>query len=276
MSETNIERILERVKALFNLAKDSAASKTEKENAIKGAQKLISKYQLESLLNRDLTVENNYNEFIIFDEKIKNRINWKEQLILEICHINGCTMILRKSSAPSISKKRLRTSYVYYTCFGKKENTQICKVLIDLILPQVELLAKEDKQYYEKINGIKKRGPSNESFKLGCVKRVIDRLNEAKDDEINNYARKGSKNNKSEDSDIFANALILAISDYRNELNRSRELLKEKFNDVNAGLKTTTINNKSEKIGSSAYYRGIESGEKVNVNILKMLTSEKQ
>lgn len=258
MSETTIERILEKITALFNLAQDSAASKTEKENAIKAAQKLIARYQLDNIINKNIQ-HDNYVESVIFNGQNKNRITWKEKLFFGICHTNGCEIILHKDN-----------DLYYYTCFGRKENVEICKRLIELILPQIESFAKEDKKLYEEYIGQRKRGPSKESFKLGCVQRIIDKINESRDDEINLYIKEITKK-QSIDSNSIENALIVAISDFNKELERSQEILKMKIKSLNKNMKKSSVKNKTEKINPSDFNRGLNAAENIDINLFKMI-----
>jgi len=240
MPQKNIEleKIVERIKSLYALSK-STHSQHEAEAAMKAAQQIITKYKIDQELLREKTKEP-YLEVIIYTGH-KARIYWKEQIIHAVCHTNGCEVLIYGVSNP-------RFYGISYKAFGKQSNLELCKVLIELIIDQIDYLAKEDKSIKGK--------DGKDAFKTGCAQRVKERLNQGQDDEIRLYLE------KEKITDDEKNKLV--------RLNDTERVEAKKFMNELVG-EVHRLASKEKTVDADAFEKGKQAGNKISLSIRKGL-----
>jgi hypothetical protein len=139
------EQILEKVRKLLALAEDPAAHEGEIENALKAAQNLMSKYDLdmdEVLVSpSDISYEEQE-----YNYKRGERVLWTWDLLEIIARSQNCKTIKRFKIGKD---KELET---YFEVFGTKLEVKISKQIYAITVPIVRNLAK--KRHREKSNKV--------------------------------------------------------------------------------------------------------------------------
>lgn len=240
MSEKNIEfeKIIERVKSLYALSK-STHSQHEAEAAMKAAQQIITKYKIDKELLKEKTKEP-YLEIIIYAGH-KARIYWKEQIIHAVCHTNGCEVLIYGVSNP-------RVNGISYKAFGKQSNLELCKVLIELIINQIDYLAKEDKSIKGK--------DGKDAFKTGCAQRVKERLAQGQDDEIRLYLEKEKVTDDQKSK-------LMKLNDI--ERVDARKFMNELVGEVHK------LASREKTVETGAFEKGKQAGDKISLSARKGL-----
>lgn len=232
------QKVIDRIKALYALSK-STHSEHEAEAAMKAAQQIITKYKIDQEL-LEIKEKENYTEIIIYSGH-KARIFWKEQVIQAVCHTNGCEILIYGANNP-------RLHGISYHAFGKSSNLEICKVLIELIINQIEYLAKEDKTIIGK--------GGKDSFKSGCAARIKERLKQSYDNEIQSYLNEPSTTDDKKNK-------LMRLNDL--ERSESKKFMEEKVDGI------SELPSKTKTVKPSAFQRGKEAGDKINLTPRKGL-----
>lgn len=253
----NREKILDRVKKLLALASNISLNEKEAIVANTEAQKLITRYQIK---NAELNSINNKKIEITYsriDTKNKSDILWKNRLVCYLCEVNNCQFITLKQDEEKLSDvltKSDKKTYkcTVYTIFGSEENIELIKLLYDLISNQIEYLTKN--------NFIGKGKSESNSYKLGVITTVGQRLRETKQKIIENFVteQKSIGNN--------SNALVY-IQKETQEVSR---FVNEFFDDLNIGLRKAK--ERKTNLKREAYNSGLKDGSFVILTNNLMLT----
>lgn len=232
------KKILDRIEALFKLAKSD--NSTEAENAQKSAQRLITKYNLDEAVIRakEGKKEEEPTKKIVWWGG-KTRIMWREQLIKGILEINGCCYIISDVSD-------IRKTGVHYWGCGTPTNLSIAEKLILHIENQINYLAQS------KVDISGKTGKN--SYRLGLVRGVIKRLKEGKEEAIQTFLAEA-------DSQTNKNALMT----YNKYLVEAQEALPKLF--ILGGM----VSNRKPNLKDSDYQKGITDSKKINTTVLPQL-----
>ena len=131
-SKTNQERekALNRIRKMFALANDKGASEGEIENALKFAQSLMAKYNIErdevDLSPDDIDIEIQDNDFTNLERKY-----WFWDLLCVIGKSYDCDVL-----------KSTKGNKVFYKIVGTREDRTLTKELFNLTVPLVRSMAK--------------------------------------------------------------------------------------------------------------------------------------
>lgn len=146
------EKALERIRKMLTLAEDPAASEGEVENALKMAQSLMAKYDIEysdvDLSPEDITmIEQEYNP------KNNERKYWLWDLLCVIgssynCEVLKSRRIVNIEGAVFPQKTWYRQEY--FKIFGTKEDVKLIKEIFSRVVPIIRNLAV--KRFKEKSN----------------------------------------------------------------------------------------------------------------------------
>lgn len=201
------EAIIEKIKKLFALS--NSPNEAEALLAMEKANHLLKEYNLSlSDIKED-------NRFSLIEESYstsQRERSWRKVLINIVCKANFCTLVQYNS----YKKTELRI-------VGKKHNILVAKEMIQYLEATIERISKEVSGTYRN------------SFKLGIVTRLAERLKEIENKD-----------------DPECKALVVqensAIKQYLSEQNFTNQV--EKYHPSN----------------SSAYYQGLKAGSQISLN----------
>lgn len=188
---SNREKTIEKIRKLLALANSS--NENEASNANAQAQKLISKFQIEQAeIDSGNKVKQEIVSFTI-ETGSKSNILWKSRLANTLSEVNNCDFYTQKKQSSEPSKTnpdKTASSYTIYIVIGSKSNVELVQILFELILNQVEYFSKE----YIPSEKSRTVGKSEKnSFKLGMVTRIGQRLRDTKEEVLKEHIQlKGS------------------------------------------------------------------------------------
>lgn len=250
-------KVLDRVKKLLSLASNASINEKEALVANTEAQKLITRHQIDEA---ELNSKNKYDIELIYtriDTKNKSDILWKNRLVCYLAEVNNCQFIVSKEDEESLASILNNSDNKYrctiYTVFGSQSNVELIQLLFDLISNQVEYLSKN------KFSG-KGKSESN-SYKLGVVTTVGQRLRETKQNIIDEFV--------SEQKMIGNTSTALVY------IQKEVELVKEFVNNYYASQGITLGKAKTKKVNlkAEAYQAGLKDGRSVTINNRLALTA---
>lgn len=169
----NLNKIVFKINALLaRTDTNRGATENEASNAAKLVQEMLIRHNLTMTDVNDFTRTEELggmNEFKV--ASLKSCINWKRQLMDGISSVNMCKFFTRQYS--STYGNKLRTDFCLV---GRESNVNITKemyIYLSETIERLSSLAMKNKSTY----GGKTWA---NSFKKGCVLRIIDRLQERK------------------------------------------------------------------------------------------------
>lgn len=147
------EKALNRIRKMFALANDEGASEGEVENALKFAQSLMAKYNIErdevDLSPDDIDIEEQDNEYTHLERKY-----WTWDLLNVIGDSNDCKVIKSTRFKYNESKAgKERFHQTFYKIIGTREDRLLTKELFNLTVPLIRNLA--DQRFKERAKAIK-------------------------------------------------------------------------------------------------------------------------
>lgn len=168
MTTETVDAVLARVRKLLALAGDSAASEQEAANAAAAAQRLLTRHQIDVAM---LDVEGDSSpEFINVDvrpvDTTKRTVAWRWTLSEGICKLNGCRSYWhgnRDVTTQAVSNE-LRI-------VGKPSRVTAVRYMYGYLAPEVERLGAAA--------ALGKGRSYGHAWRMGCVNRLIERLNES-------------------------------------------------------------------------------------------------
>jgi len=185
------EQTLEKIRKLLSLSK--SPNEHEATVASAQAQKLISKFQIDQA---EIDSETKVKQELIsctLETGSKSNILWKSRLAHTLSEVNNCDFYTQKRESTEKSKKnpdKFASDYTVYFVVGSKSNVELVQILFEFISNQVEYFAKEFVPS-EKSRTVGKA--EKNSFKLGIVTRIGQRLRDTKEEVIREHvALKGS------------------------------------------------------------------------------------
>jgi hypothetical protein len=244
------DKIIKRIQALLALGK--SANEFEANNANAEAQRLISKHQIEQA---EIDSADNVKQEIVsvtINSGSKSNILWKTKLIAALSEVNNCFIYTEKRETLEVNKTnpdKQASDHTVYIAIGSKSNVELVEILFELILNQVEYFAKEFQPSFKS----RTVGKSEKnSFKLGIVTRISQRLKDTKEEVIKEYREvKGS----------MSTALVF-IGQQEKEI--------QQFIETKVGkLKNTPA--RKVNIRQEAYQTGFKQGDKVTLANRKAL-----
>lgn len=238
----NREKTIEKIRKLLSLA--TSSNENEATNAAAQAQKLISKFQIEQA---EIDSETKVKQELIsctIETGSKSNILWKERLATILSQVNNCDFYTQKRESTEKSKTnpdKVASSYTVYFVVGSKSNVELVQILFELISNQVEYFAKEFVPS-EKSRTVGKA--EKNSFKLGIVTRIGQRLRDTKEEVIKEHTElKGS----------MSTALVF--------LEKEKEELKQFALQMFKKIRIKP--ERAVNIRQEAYQAGIKKGDKV-------------
>lgn len=229
------QKVLDKIAALLNMTEENGCSVAESAGAAKQAQLLMSKHRLEMAdisSSEEGGVE--YSEDPLFQGKRK--ITWKNRLAMVIAEVNGCQAITYRM-----------VQGVALRLVGSQSDIEIVRYLFSHIEREVERLVAEERKpkvidIDDGIVGeVALRGKTAmNSFRLGVVKTIGDRLHEARK-EIREEAQ-------------HSTALV--------KLDQ-REAEVASWIEDNLKLTKTSV---KQRINDLAFERGKEAGRSISLN----------
>jgi hypothetical protein len=212
------QEILNKVSNLLNKTVANGCSVAESESAAKAAQYLLTKYRLSISDITDSEAVIDYKH----DDTFNNVVLWKSGLIKGIAEVNGCAVVIWCGTNK------------HFKLIGKKTNIDAAVELFDRLVESVE--------YHCRKNQKKGAGKSwANSFKLGFVVRIVERLKE------------GFEEAKKECSETAIVKLNSDLIEANNWLAKNMATVKPKT------YKDSVSDN-------AAYYKGYAVGNSANLN----------
>lgn len=251
----NREKVLDKVQKLLALASNALINESEAFVANTKAQELITKFQIEEAELNSVNKKEIEIVFVRIDTQNKSDILWKNRLTCYLTEVNNCRFIIskkeREQSLSDILKNKEKSKTKEYRCtiytvFGTKSNVELVQVLYDLISNQVEYLSKN------KFNG-KGKSESN-SYKLGVITTVGQRLREVKQQVIENFA---------EVQKSIGNTSTALV-----RIEKEKEFVDEFVENYYEELGTPLCKAKERKVNlkREAYNLGLKDGGSVKLN----------
>jgi hypothetical protein len=244
------DKIIKRIQALLALGQSS--NEFEANNANAEAQRLISKHQIEQA---EIDSAGNIKQEIVsvtINSGSKSNILWKTKLIVALSEVNNCFIYTEKRETLEVSKtnpNKQASDHTVYIVIGSKPNVELVEILFELILNQVEYFAKE---FQPSIKSRTVGKSEKNSFKLGIVTRIAQRLKDTKEEVIKEHKElKGS----------ISTALVF-IGQQEKEI--------QQFIETNVG-KLKKAPARTVNIRQEAYQAGIKQGDKVALTNRKAL-----
>ncbi len=236
------EQTIEKIRKLLSLANSS--NEHEANIANKQAQKLISQFHIDQAEIENTTKVKQEIVSVTVNSGSKSNILWKCRLLGDISKVNNCDFYTQKKESDEKSKsnsEKFASSYTVYLVVGGKANVELVEILFNLILDQVEYFAKE---YTPSVVSRQTSKSEKNSFKLGIVTRISQRLKEGKEEVIKEHiALKGA-----------SSTALMVIDQERKEI--------ELFVAKNLG-KTGVRAEHKVNIKQNAYQAGIQKGDSV-------------
>lgn len=225
-------KIVDKIKRLFRLS--ASPNENEAVQAATKAQQLLLQHNLSM---SDIYKEDG-GETVEYEVEIFLNIPmWKRSLTFGVATSNLCVPIVKKEKDGD-GRFRKRVLFV-----GRQENVVVAGLLYVYLKNEVDRLSKLTKD-----TSLTYRT----SFKLGCAKRVSQRLAE----NYQNNKKYGIKTSPSE------NVSALVVSDLYQKNADEIQLYLEKEN-IKKGRK---IASKIQSNVAAAYYEGVEAGNKISLN----------
>lgn len=200
------EAIIEKVKKLFALS--SSPNEAEALLAIEKANYLLKEYNLSI---SDIKEDNRFSLIEETYSSCQKERTWRKVLINIVCKANLCTLVQYNSYKQT-----------EFRIVGKKHNIIVAREMIQYLESSIERISKEISGTYRN------------SFKLGIVSRLAERLKEVE---------------KKDEPECKALVLqeLSSIEQYLSEQNFTNQV--EKYRPSS----------------SSAYYQGLEAGAKISL-----------
>lgn len=228
-------KILDKITKLLALASNVSLNENEAIVANTKAQELITRFQIEeaelnSVNKKDLEVV-----YCRIDTKSKSDILWKNKLCSYLTEVNNSRFIITKQYRCTI-----------YTVFGSKSNVELIQILFELISNQIEYLSKN------KFDG--KGKSENNSYKLGVVTTVGQRLRETREKIIEQFVNEQKALSNNSTALVYLNKEIESVKEYVDNFYAA------KGQTVGIIKKERKINLKHE-----AYNLGLKDGRSVTI-----------
>lgn len=161
-SSNQREKALVKIRKMFALANDPSASEGEIENALKFAQQMMAKFDIEhgevDLSPDDIDIletENNYTKL--------ERKYWFGSLLNVIAKNNGCDIVMQKKTV--VKKTKWDDTYqTYYKIIGTRNDRSLVKEMFDMTVPIVRNLAQK------RFDELKEKSKTDKSIKLPSLR----------------------------------------------------------------------------------------------------------
>lgn len=229
--------VIEKVRKLLEFSIENGATESEVENAIKLAQRLMMKHNLEE---RDIKDEKGQINFSIIESTWKDGMEAKSfeiRLLNIICRINSCQAIIFERD---IVKKPWVEEY-YKVC-GETVDREVVIMTYLSILPQIRSITK--KRYKESDKSLSQFRFTT-SYQSGFLVGLSQKLDSDKESFLN-MSLQQTKRDSYELIVVKKNALV------------------QEYLDLNMKLKT--VKSRGSILDKKAYSQGIEDGSEKGLN----------
>lgn len=202
----DVTKIATLINKLLTLAKDSGATEAEASLAAEKAQALMTEHNL-SMANIEAAGGLTGDDGKRVKDGVDNRASykWQRTLMAALAELNFCYC------KEEFKYHRHTTSFDGYQLIGRAANVASARVMFEYLLSTIDRLAKAEVQdpgqYFTRYA---------HSFKEGCADRVIERLKDRRNEEIDAAAAKAQEDKvrSSHPGAATGNALVVVLGDY--------------------------------------------------------------
>lgn len=236
----DISKVVTLVNKLLALAKDGGATEAEASLAAEKAQELMTEHNL-SMATVEAAGGDSGEGGVRVKDGLNHRqvYNWQKQLMAHIAELNFCHCMLRYET----NRHYNGTGRVFngYQLIGRAANVASTRIMFEYLLQSINRLAKDrldPKEFFTRFG---------HSFKEGCADRVVERLQERRDNEIKEQERSAREQNvRAQYPGSAGGVLVVVLRDFVQDE-------KDLNNDMVKGLAPgTTKRNREEQEARSA------------------------
>lgn len=222
------EKILSRIRKMLNLANDEGAAEGERDNALRMANNLMTKYQIDMAMV-DKHLRDSLDPRGHYQQEGWNTL-WAKYVRMHIARLFFCKYY---------TGRKINATRGVHNFVGRESNATTAMLMSEWIIRS--LLRETDKRYGHRLN------PESRAFCMGAQENLGRRIRE-----LHKAAQ--------EQVDSVGSALVVV------DLARSEQLDNDRF--IEQELNTKLVVRKSRKVSvdNRAFSAGFDFGSKINLN----------